>query len=454
MDDLKNEMPGRSEDLYSDLDVAAAEFRIVTIEPGEWGEDIKCTLQTTSLNNVPVYEPLSYVWGTAHRTAEIVLDGQPFPVTANLEAALRHLRLSRPRTMWVDVLCVNQSNIEERGSQVALMRRVYQHGSLTVIWLGEETEDTKPAFELIEKYFSLVDNVLIQNEDTLEKIVTLVNNDPSGEDAIGYLDDGFNQHPWWTRAWVTQEAAVSRELILKCGEHEIPWSKYAAFTSNLLMAANTHQVSGNLGQGLGYVVDLTRLREAVSSGQPLPISHLVVWYRWRRATDPRDMVFSLLGLSTDCQDSALLYADYSPSITLVDVSLTLVEHSIEKQNLDILCMNRGTPTPNWPSWIPDWTVYAEGKATEDNAMELSLMDSFIASFASVSSALDGPAGQVEGKVRVEGEAQLHLSDYAASGSMVPECSILREPPTLTAAGVCVDTIDKLSDICRLHEEEW
>lgn len=68
-------------------------------------------------------------------------------VALSLEAALRHLRLLNPRTMWIDAICINQLNIKERGSQVGCMRDIYRQSVMTVIWLGDETPESKSAFE-------------------------------------------------------------------------------------------------------------------------------------------------------------------------------------------------------------------------------------------------------------------------------------------------------------------
>ncbi|KUJ08242.1 heterokaryon incompatibility, partial [Mollisia scopiformis] len=98
----------------------------------------------------PKYEALSYVWGSEENPATICVcdksDDSPFstrktwtsmPITRNLEVALRHLRYSvRRRVLWVDAICINQRDDEEKGRQLPRMGDIYQRARSVAIWLG------------------------------------------------------------------------------------------------------------------------------------------------------------------------------------------------------------------------------------------------------------------------------------------------------------------------------
>jgi|SRR6266498_3420146 len=71
-------------------------------------------------------------------------------VTVNLYAALRQLRRSdSSRILWVDAPCIDQSNLDERSQQVYIMGDIYSHANEVLIWLGEEHEGARRAFNLI-----------------------------------------------------------------------------------------------------------------------------------------------------------------------------------------------------------------------------------------------------------------------------------------------------------------
>lgn len=90
------------------------------------------------------YEALSYTWGDVKDLAnrgEILLHGQEHEITQNLESGLRHLRFKdKPRILWADAVCINQTDLDERVQQVSQMHQIYNPGgaSHVLVWLGEQ----------------------------------------------------------------------------------------------------------------------------------------------------------------------------------------------------------------------------------------------------------------------------------------------------------------------------
>ncbi|EAT79754.2 hypothetical protein SNOG_12954 [Parastagonospora nodorum SN15] len=114
------------------------EIRVLDLLPGNTGDQIECKVRIISLDGKEQYEALSYVWGERSTPKEIVASGQNVSVTENLYAALERLRNPQQiRTIWIDQLCINQSDNLERSNQVAMMRDIYRRCSVCVIWLGE-----------------------------------------------------------------------------------------------------------------------------------------------------------------------------------------------------------------------------------------------------------------------------------------------------------------------------
>jgi hypothetical protein len=116
------------------------EIRLIRLLPGSWGDEIRCELVYDSLTDVRPYYALSYVWGSRHVTRSIQLDAQPFRVTVNLEAALRHLREQQHNELlWVDALSINQKDDQERTHQVSLMGSIYRSSKSVLVYLGDDT---------------------------------------------------------------------------------------------------------------------------------------------------------------------------------------------------------------------------------------------------------------------------------------------------------------------------
>jgi len=137
--------------LYQPLPTGES-IRLLRLQPGPRDEPISCSLQPANFNdNLPAYEALSYVWGSSSDTRPIICNGREIAVTRNLRNALRRLRRrDSTRLIWVDAICINQRNDEERGHQVRHMGSIYQRAARVLIWLGkDESEEAEQAFLLV-----------------------------------------------------------------------------------------------------------------------------------------------------------------------------------------------------------------------------------------------------------------------------------------------------------------
>src|SRR5215471_5848771 len=131
--------------------------RLATLAPGLRRDNIQCTLAVTDIQSAPSsYEALSYVWGKAVSPSPIFCDGKKIAVTSNLQEALQSLRSPiHPRRLWIDAICIDQKNDEERSQQVQIMRLIYKHANRVVVWLGPKSDGIEHAFELARRLSEL-----------------------------------------------------------------------------------------------------------------------------------------------------------------------------------------------------------------------------------------------------------------------------------------------------------
>jgi hypothetical protein len=126
---------------YEALSSPRKEIRVLDVAPASGDDIIDCTMRRISLidNPVPVYETISYCWGLPRAPSTIKLNGRLTPVPASSEVALKRMRFSdRPRVLWIDAICIDQSSVTERSAQVALMATVYRVARQNLIYLGED----------------------------------------------------------------------------------------------------------------------------------------------------------------------------------------------------------------------------------------------------------------------------------------------------------------------------
>ncbi|KAG4442480.1 hypothetical protein IFR05_002032 [Cadophora sp. M221] len=129
---------------YEQLDPNRREIRLISLLPGKLFDPIAVALAPFSLDDedTPAYEALSYVWGETSDPQNIELNWVTFPVTANLYMALQFLRIpSGIRILWVDAICINQDDVEERNNQVSLMGSIYSSAWRVLCWLGDFKDD-------------------------------------------------------------------------------------------------------------------------------------------------------------------------------------------------------------------------------------------------------------------------------------------------------------------------
>ncbi|RKK26885.1 hypothetical protein BFJ67_g16416 [Fusarium oxysporum f. sp. cepae] len=245
------------------------------------------------------YSALSYVWGSEYKPQSISMDGCDLPVGENLYMALSHLRdRSIERTIWIDAICINQRDPKEKGQQVQSMAKIYAKASCVLVWLGGATPDSGQALEEIR----------IAAEQRTKRSIN--------ETAILGLLEG----PWFQRIWVLQEVAAARHVLIKCGPAEIDGYVFCSGLSALDLSYETHPDLRPLIRSVAYLIRGAVFRPRCATSRPgrfsldiCPLGELVDMYHTRQATERRDKVYALLGMSSDDPSIAGLSANYDIS---------------------------------------------------------------------------------------------------------------------------------------------
>lgn len=264
------------------------------------------------------YEALSYCWGDNKIKHPISLNGRNFLVTANLHAALHRLQKDDAvRRIWIDAICVDQYNIDERNQQVRLMRQVYSSCERCLVWLGEFAEDVSMGVEVISKMEALrhamaemgdiEDLREMQFEDKGMMLELLGLSKNQQWESLNCIMSA----PWFRRVWIIQEVTFPPIVTILCGDAELDWDETVA--------------TMDFGQRIGLVGSLPNPLNIVLKGNynafrnlggmrmKGPEEHLIqVLLRFRgfEATDIRDNIFALMAL----QEGPRRKNNYSRSI--------------------------------------------------------------------------------------------------------------------------------------------
>ncbi|KAL8307078.1 hypothetical protein RB593_005799 [Gaeumannomyces tritici] len=282
---------------------------------------IECQLITFSMLGSGVthpYEALSYVWGSEHNKQPIYIDGDVLRVTANLHVALSHLRhWFLERILWVDAICINQDDEAEKGRQVGSMAEIYAKASRVIVWLGEASDNGHQALEAIRMAAQKqhTNSAEPNHQATLAQDLMNSSNNEANQQAILRL----LQRPWFQRIWVLQEVAAARHVLIKCGSTEIDGYAFCSGISALKPCQSFPELN-SLIRSVSYLITGAGFRPRYEN-RPAgrfslsirPLRELVDMYHRRKATDRRDKVYALLGMSSDDPDAAGLSANYEIS---------------------------------------------------------------------------------------------------------------------------------------------
>ncbi|KAK4222693.1 hypothetical protein QBC38DRAFT_489218 [Podospora fimiseda] len=132
-----------SKGIYQEIALASdnSQIRLLQLQAGTGEDPIVCFLKAVNLEGHPEYDALSYVWGNPGVTGSIQLHGREHSVTINLWDALKRLRQpDKHRRLWVDALCINQTDSKEKEGQIGLMGKIYSQAKEVCLWLGEPTK--------------------------------------------------------------------------------------------------------------------------------------------------------------------------------------------------------------------------------------------------------------------------------------------------------------------------
>jgi hypothetical protein len=317
--------------------------------PGDGDSPIECSILEVSLSDTPDYEALSYRWGNLKMQRSISIQGKDFEITQNLYTALRHLRYAKQkRTLWIDAICIDQMNVREKNQQVQLMRDIYKKARRTLIWLGRGTEKIRQGFAIIptliraskEKWSMaecLLDWELVANLPRLWAIL---------------------ENPYFARVWIVQEIVFSTDQLVVCGGLTVSWRDFSAaivYSREAGIALPLGQPSSlNFWSIQSSVMDLANHFDR-------GFLNLLLRFRSFHATDPRDKVYALLGLTKVAGQGGRqiqIQPDYDLRLSAEGIFIySALEIIRTSGNLDIFSVPRAAIPSDLklPSWVPDWT---------------------------------------------------------------------------------------------------
>lgn len=307
------------------------------------------------------YEALSYTWDPKGKRQAISLNRESgYFVMENLFKALRRLRSKQERrTLWIDALCISQVDDGEKADQVRLMSRIFSSAARVIVWLGDTVDSSKPAQQ------SMLARLRLAKPS--QQAVSV-----SADPRLLALQNALlnAERFWWDRAWIIQDFVLATNTPVFCfGSYLVEDAELLDLLNSIGNHQNRHPLRATLH-------DILILRTTFGAARKGQITRHVSLMRKAFATDPRDKVFSILGMVHEAE-AKQVRVEYTPTYSTAQVyarATCISMHS--SQCLEplryITFRARDTSLPSWTIdfdcadpimkqvAIPDWRPWQSG----------------------------------------------------------------------------------------------
>jgi Heterokaryon incompatibility protein (HET) len=354
------------------LNPKEAEIRLLKVElAGSRDGALRCAFCRVSLNQLPPpFTAVSYCWGQAEHDHVIYLGSTAVKVTKIVDNVLRGVLAAGAAFVWIDQVCIDQGNTEERSHQVALMSLIYSRADRVLVYLGEAGEQTALAIAFVEHYHSRlkalgIPESQIAQTPTSESISFVKAKQQEGAPesevlrrvALGLTD--LLTRPFFKRLWVVQEVVFGDNLVTVCGSQHFQW--YLLSLASLLFMRRPELAS--LLKSFVYIsCDFATMRKASRLvREPGALVNRDLWEILARCgglatSEPRDKIYAVLGLAKD--SAALPRPDYAKSTR--EIYLDFARYFVRAgRGIEIIeaaaasFHQNETGYPSWAPWFED-----------------------------------------------------------------------------------------------------
>ncbi len=438
-------------------------IRLLELRPGMEGDTITCSISVHLLQQAPAYDALSYTWGSSEDSTSIFINDEPLQVRVNAYNFLRRKRHSSESSLlWIDAICIDQSNLKERSEQVAIMHKIYELARTVIVWLGQADDtsgvamtyasDVDPSKFIAEYtpylfYGSSNDEIYWAKSYIFDAPSTFVE-----EKVLVNALAALFTRTWFSRVWITQEAAVNQNTVVFCGPDTATFDQLFAIawllsprwtmlwpdwvTEDFLVVEPGLQACSRIQT---HRIRNQQIREEANNQLAAPFHLLLGGSLHCQATDPRDKIYALRNLASDLlTDDWVPKPDYERSWE--DLYTDVASRLFRRGNMDTFSYAGRVRQPQasaLASWVPDWRGWSHLKFTTHGAWRAGALRPTTC----VSRLLSK-------KQRRDIQRMLPPGQEASRVSLTVKCLMADE---MSYLGGIAEDFKKYSDVARVHQ---
>ncbi|KAF2114631.1 heterokaryon incompatibility protein-domain-containing protein [Lophiotrema nucula] len=380
-------------------------IRLLSMEPDEeWTYSLSMSI--FELDKAPPFSALSYTWDTPHqwphleencsttawdrfeywekaysRSMSFKCNGKRIIVRPgrNLDEVLTRLcnageTLNKCEYLWVDAICIDQADLDERKAQVLLMADIYKRAETVIAWLGEDLDDTARGIQALDKLAEIpfakhkeMQNLSLREPTTYKALGV----DPIKREDMSCLA-GFLGRRWFNRVWIVQEAVFAQQILFLCGDYTIDPKTLFNVGKLLCLSGWAQQFMDTSIQFRdirmpppGAVATLALMREELNGERQSSLLNIMTSTRSRQATNPLDNAYGMLNVLAlvmgKAPASLEVQPDYKRSVpgVMEDTTRLLIRHEgnldvfHQVQDHSVLC-SWDRPGTSFASWTVHW----------------------------------------------------------------------------------------------------
>jgi hypothetical protein len=324
---------------HHQLDLTQPSVRIIDLLPQQPNGNIRCKVRLILLKARFQLTAVSYEWGSPHSEKhKIYINERSFEIHHNLFTLLTSLLKLHPNdgyeNLWIDALCIDQQNNQEKNHQVQQMKQIYQMATNVLVWLGPAADGSDQLCDFLND-FDIPDSAenmaLSVAQMSKEQLKSSQNKILYAGIDVWKACEAFSRRTYWTRTWILQELLLAQWLVLICGYKKIRWQPWAIVLDTL---GRANSLTGSWAPTLAESSANFICQQWFSNIDGTPsdsLIKLVLRFHQSNCSDMHDKVYGLLGLASDasslqvdynCRIDELfldLLALLNPTVTITDV---------------------------------------------------------------------------------------------------------------------------------------
>jgi hypothetical protein len=372
--------PASSDSPFDGQTLTGTQIRLLTITYVEG--TIELQTHRFELAEDLEYNAISYVWGAAPASVTVMCNNKPLAITPTALQMLQYLCQDQTKTVqskiWIDAICINQEDADEKSTQIPLMRDIYSRAATVIVWMGPSTSETDSffaEFQDVGKKSKVWRSLFAADPDCRDPDKE---ERPCNEAFWKGLSQLLNSE-WFTRLWTFQEVILPPKAILLCGDSWADFDEFVDFimegvfrsgyikklsdidadasASNAILCCNSMNLhrSNTAKESKAKVIECSNVAYELHS------------LRFRHVKEPVDRVWAIVGLlESDFRDRVAPDVDYSEKgrfeywKTWLMFAKALVDEPWGLILLDI----PPTLEPR-PLYLPSWCPNLSGRAACD-----------------------------------------------------------------------------------------